>query len=495
MKPSPSIRWALLGISYCLMLVPNQLNGQSQLTQDLQQRLIARKKGAKPTASTSTAKPLVPAALKSNSSQPVGEKSTSGQSGGSPDPRSTGIGPSNSPQAFSEALAVAVASNSLTAFNDLISWKTILQRSTRSLSGKWVNEFKGEFQKQLNDKLSLGAQIISSVQAGGSYDFLRLKKTQDTVVAVFRMILPGGRGVNYHEYALAKTSEGKVLASDIYIFLAGERLSDSIRRNLILSIDEKEKSTIRLPTPDQLLLNSVDTIKKLTESLSKNDAENARRWIMELPEAVRSDKAIQSLTLRTYSNSTSFPQVSDRIRRSNPEDVFMDMLAIDILASQKKYDDAMNAIDRISRRVGGDPHLDILKGRMHLRKGEKQIARKIISDAIMLDDGLLSGYWNLISFSLQDKNHKETLRLLKLIDRKFKIKFRDLREIPSYASFINTPEFKDWDRQQKIGQTTSGEKAPTSQPKVDVKSSPKTTSGKRTALRGKQISNLKRSRN
>lgn len=427
----PSIQLSMLRVTtlFLIVLLPTISFAQSRLSQELQQKLRTRK-----AISESQDEDAKNSATKSPAAATV------------PLDEVEAIKP-HTPQTFTQAVSIAIVSKDLTAFNELVSWPTIAVRATKSLNGKVIDQFKADFLAEVKSSNSLGAQIIATVNNGGSYEFLELKKSSSTVVAIFRMILPGGRGVNYHEYQLAKTKTKNVIASDIYVYLTGETLSQSIRRNLITGLAENDDdSKVGLAGTDKQIADNVSVIKDLTKALSEEKPERARSLLLKLPPEVRADKAIQTLTLNTYKRSAAFETVVEQIRSANPDDVFMEMLAIDAFASQKKYDEAIDAIDKVSARVGGDPYLMVLKGRMELKKGNEKIGRKLITDAINVDDNLLNGYWNLVSFSLTDKKHEETLRLLKTIDKKFKVNFRDLTEIPSYKNFVKSDEYAEWSK-------------------------------------------------
>lgn len=475
-----SIRHTLIAFSLplcsiCLLgLLTSEVAAQSPLSQSLQNRLRERQGETKPapTAQQSSRQSGAPtvAPKEAPASDPVKTEtptadSESSETTSSQDAEGETIESivADSPQSFAEAMSLAIGMRDLGKFNELVSWKTIAAKATQSLSGKVIDEYKTTLLKEVDGTNSLGAKIISTVQNGGTYDFMELKKNNKTVVAVFRMILPGGRGVNYHEYILAKTKSNLVVAADIYVYLTGETLSKSIRRNLITALAEsKSAQGVKLSESEQLFVKNISTVKELTTAVSSNKSTEARELLLKLPATMRKDKAVQSLMLTTYRNASSFNTVLDQVRKANPDDVFMEMLAIDAYAGQKKYEKAIESIDKISARVGGDPYLAILKGRMHLNLGQREEGEALIREAVELDDQLLSGYWNLISFALQDQDHGETLKLLKIIDERFKIKFRDLKEIPSYKNFIASSEYKEWIayRQETAAPVTDDNQAP-----------------------------------
>lgn len=419
-----------------LTVVPATLFGQSNLTRQLQQKLTTRK------ATTSK---------QADSEAPTSDTKVAIETF-----------KAESPKEFTESLHLATISGNLEGFNQLVSWRSVLFSATKDLKGKPIDEFRESFLKDVESRNSLGAKIIQTVRSGGSYEFLQFRKNENTMAAVFRMLLPGGKGVNYHEYSLAKTKSGSVVASDIYVYLSGEKLSQTIRRNLVSAIGSQEtENEVRFTGTDLLLSQNVATIKSLNEALAQKDANNAREQILKLPKELRTDKAIQTLTLNTYQNSNAFVTVLDGVRKACPQDVFMDMIAIDVLVRQKKFGDAITAIERISKRVGGDPYLKILHGRMLLNQGDQQAGRQMIKEAVSEDEGILSGYWNLVSFALNDKDHEETLRLLKKIHLQFKIKFKDLNAIPSYKEFVKSPEYKQWKQYLEASEVA----APTKDPK------------------------------
>lgn len=451
--------------SLALLLVFSQsLFGQSALTRQLQQKLSDRKSAEQTKKETGSAD-QAPA--------------TDAGVGGSP------IQPTT-PQKFTDALQLAVLGGDLEAYNRLVSWPTILARATSKLTGEPITEFRTQFLKDVKGSNSLGAKIIRTVEQGGSYEFMKLAKNDRTVVAIFRMLLPGGRGVNYHEYSLAKTKTGDVVASDVYVYLTGEPLSDSIRRNLVTALGQDNKNLVKLEGNDRLLADNVKTIEELTTALQKNDAKTAREKILALPKNLRTDKAILALTLNVYRNSTAFGTVLAGVRKSHPKDVFMDMISIDIWARQKKYDLAIESIERIRKRVGDDPYLKVLEGRMLLNQNKKIAGQKLIREAVSQDDGLLGGYWNLVSFALADKNHEETLRLLQRIHQKFKIKFKDLREIPSYKEFVKSSQFQKW--QEYIGSSVISEKKEAGKSSTGADAKRSKESSRRTATRTGQES-------
>ena len=51
---------------------------------------------------------------------------------------------------------------------------------------------------------------------------------------------------------------------------------------------------------------------------------------------------------------------------------------------------------------------------------------------------------NLLGVSLIQKNHDDTLAMLKEIDQKFQLKLNDLTKVREYAEFVKSPQYKQW---------------------------------------------------
>ncbi len=82
-------------------------------------------------------------------------------------------------------------------------------------------------------KGSLVGKIIELAKWGGNYHLLHLRTRGKRRTALFRLIQANEEGMNYHEFILARRPDGQVRAVDAYIYLSGELLTETFRREAI----------------------------------------------------------------------------------------------------------------------------------------------------------------------------------------------------------------------------------------------------------------------
>ena len=106
--------------------------------------------------------------------------------------------------------------------------------------------------------------------------------------------------------------------------------------------------------------------------------------------------------------------------------------------------DSIGHKNRIDKFIGGDPYLHVLRANCHFLNDEPAKAREFIQKALAAEPTLIDAYWMVVHFALTDQDHDETLRLLNEIDEKFELVFEDLTQVPEYAEFVKSPQYREW---------------------------------------------------
>src|SRR4051812_7367582 len=141
---------------------------------------------------------------------------------------------------FGRSLEAAAAAGELTAINQLLRVKEVAVRANRGLN----MSLSPAFQRALDTAAARGggelAQgILSTVQGGGSYSFLRVRQVDGRQRVLMRMIMPAGP-VTYQEISLTRYPDGQVGAEDVYSFTTGETVSNQCRRFAVAFIAEAD---------------------------------------------------------------------------------------------------------------------------------------------------------------------------------------------------------------------------------------------------------------
>jgi hypothetical protein len=213
-------------------------------------------------------------------------------------------------------------------------------------------------------------QIAATVKAGGDFTLLRVHRHGDKYAAVFRLKTNGG--LNYQDLKLAKNADGKIKIHDFYSLLTGELASTSVRHVVLPTIVHELGTPLDKLSPKEA--ESVTHFPKYEAAIKAFQARNFTRVteICEsMPKSMQEAKAILILRYNVAARSLKWDEaraVTDDFRRTYPGDNALDLLALPNLLQDEKSDEALAAIDRIDKFIGGDPYLDQLRTGARPRK-------------------------------------------------------------------------------------------------------------------------------
>ncbi len=278
--------------------------------------------------------------------------------------------------------------------------------------------------------------------------------------AMFRMLSSEGL-FNYHELLLVKNQEGGVEVTDLYVFASGETMSQTLRRGALAVIAAKNSSAVtRLLKGEQDFLQHFETINAMNQANREGKFQQALDLYAKLPAKLQDEKS----TLLIRVNAAR--QVDDKLYRAAlddfakafPRDPACDLMLIDAYAMREEFDKCLATIDRLDKRVGGDPYLDSIRGNMALSQGKTEEAKPLFKAAIAGAPMLPQPYFELASISLDEKDFAETARLMTILEKELDIQFPDdLSQIELFQTFSQSPEYAAWQAQRK---KPAGEAAP-----------------------------------
>jgi hypothetical protein len=351
-------------------------------------------------------------------------------------------------ESFAEDFLLAMHSQKIERINELIDWDAILNRAMRDAKApKAIAAFRQGFMREINGGTGMPAELVRATQAGGSYIAINARRDKSFGHALFRLILPDGGGFNYHDFAVVKQPDGKVRAVDLYIFLSGESVADTIRRAFLpTAASEDPTLAAKLSEGDKLAIKHAADIKEITAASQAGDYVAVLKYFDALPETLQKEKNLLIIRL-VAAQKVGREELAAAIKdfaRFHPKDGCMNMLSIDAFVLQEEYDQALVAIDNLQKLIGNDGYLTIVKSRIYETQGDDKTAKKLVQQAIEQDDMLLEGYWSLIGFAIKERDHAQLLKLLKTVDSKFEIEFNDLTTVPQYQEFVKSDYFKQW---------------------------------------------------
>ncbi|MFN3200177.1 MAG: tetratricopeptide repeat protein [Bradymonadia bacterium] len=348
---------------------------------------------------------------------------------------------------FAESFEKAAKSKDAVALNNLIDWNMLLEISTEGLD--LPSQMKSGFMSGLKSTAGggpLAAGIIQALNAGGSYDFLKVREVNGQRRALFRLIMPGEGGVNYHDVVLGAGSGGKVKAIDIYVYLTGEPISQTFRR-LLIPMAASTGIAARLGGEEALLVKHLDDLQVIGNAVQSGDHKTALRRYATLPKELQEEKSIQLMRLTAAQNANDdvlYAKAIEEVERLFPNDPSLDMLLIDGYFMKKDWAKVLESVDRLDARIGGDPYLNIMRSGVMLEKGSNDEALALGAKALEALPELADAHWTHLSAALRSEDYALALKDMNTLTSKFQVVFGDLTTNPEFAGFVKSPQYTEW---------------------------------------------------
>src|SRR5580704_11900028 len=345
----------------------------------------------------------------------------------------------------------AVRVQDIDTFNRLVDWDAFVAKAT-ALPGNspQLKEFRANFARGLksatvNPRSGFGRAVMGAVEVSGDYKALRIHNEGGQVRVLFRLVSSNG-ALNYHDWVLGRSANGKAVAVDCHVFLIGELYSQNLRRSFLpLAHKSGGASVEKLSGPEKDFVEHFREFAQMGQFVRERNWRQALNTYKELPASVQESKPAMTMRLlatQSVSDAEYLATIDD-FRKRYPNDAMIDLISVDAYILRKAYDKALESIDRVDKAIGKDPYLKVLRGNVLLREKKLNAARDMVQDAIAQDPNLLRGYYSLIDISLARHDYADAVKWLKKAES-LGVTFGDLTVVPAFAEFVKTPEYKNW---------------------------------------------------
>ena len=352
---------------------------------------------------------------------------------------------------WAAALQQAVHDQDIDAFNSLVDWDALIEKAT-ALAGDsaQLKEFRANFGRGLklatvSPKSGFARAIMAAVAGSGSYRALRIHKDGGQMRILFRLISSNG-ALNYHDWVLGRSRDGKTVAFDCYVFLTGEMYSQNLRRSFLPLAHRSGGANVEtLPGPEKDFVANFSRFTQMGNYVRERNWRLALNTYKELPSSVQQSKPAMTMRLLATQSVSDAEYLAtiDEFRKRYPNDPMIDLISVDAYILRKAYDQALEAVDRVDKVIGGDPYLKVLRANVLMKEGKLDAARNMAQDAIVQDRNLLRGYYSLLDISLARRDYADTVKWLNKAES-LGVTFGDLTALSAFADFVKSPEYKTW---------------------------------------------------
>ncbi len=268
---------------------------------------------------------------------------------------------------------------------------------------------------------------------------------------MFRLLLADGRGFNHHEIILNKDRNGKSKIVDIFVYLTGEDVSDSLRA-LDLSTIASQSESVRqsLGTTEAAMVENMQTLQNIQSLAAEGKGDEALKLYDGLPTDLKTNRRLlmTKLGVAQRVSDDAYFQVLEEFQKHHPTEPAFLFRMLDMLAVQQRSEDVVQTADLL-QKLTGDDYLNLMKVNSLLALERIDDARTAVAAAKKVSDSRIDVYWVEMSVLLKAKDHAAVAKQLDEIATKFGMKFNDLSAIPDYADFIASDEGKTWLEAQK----------------------------------------------
>ncbi len=272
------------------------------------------------------------------------------------------------------------------------------------------------------------SQCASLDAQKASYTYLRTRMRDGIPRPLFR--IAGENGLDYHELVLDKRPTG-IKITDIELHGVGDRMSELLRTGA-----------------DGMLVKDMDPLNAVTDLLRASKWAEALAMIDGLPQRMRDNKLVVKVEAMASCNlgTPRCLRVVETYAKRFPDDPSLDLWLLPAELLQGHHAEAFATLDRIDRRVGGDPMLDVLRASAFSAAGQPAKAVAAAQRAIAAEPTLQVAYALLLPGQVAIKDFKGAVATLKELDHRFHAApfTGQLQADPLLAPLVESDEYRKW---------------------------------------------------
>jgi tetratricopeptide (TPR) repeat protein len=253
--------------------------------------------------------------------------------------------------------------------------------------------------------------------------------------------------VTYLDVMVARFPGGRVGVEDVVWVEDGDSLAEMVRHAVLPAAALRDAGMdARLGEMDRLFVANSKKVQDLIK------ASRARKWqevitlYKGLPAGLQHHKPIlfKYAEACVHVGRAEGTAALETCRKRFPGDPALDILTVGYHLERDEYRAAMRGLDAMKAWTGDDALLDAIRAVSLTKSGQLKEARAVAERSVAADPELKLAYISRILVAIEEQNHADTLEWLKKTVENTRHDFGDLRQVPLYAPFVQSPEFRQW---------------------------------------------------
>lgn len=288
--------------------------------------------------------------------------------------------------------------------DDAIHWEVFYNRM-KAAPGTTGEITRREFRTMVKS-MKLGIRTAENLGKEGKFTMLRSYADNGKRHVLFRLY--SEEGINYYDFELAKVKD-KTGIADIFIYLSGENISETVKELIF----QANAATKNKPSADER--RRADKLNEVRQLLRQERYKEVVDIVDNLPASWKKVRVFMMTRLIAASryDPDLFEQSLAEYRAAFPNANKVELMLLDGYITQKKYDEALQAINNLDKQLGKDPLLDLQRGSLYYQAGKPDSAIMVLERLTQNMPDFEDGYSQLIQILALNGQEKRAGELFK----------------------------------------------------------------------------------
>jgi len=161
---------------------------------------------------------------------------------------------------YAARITAALKNRQSTQFASLIDWDSIVDKAAAGVDvGAAASRgFRQGVMSSIDKRGGFCDELIQGVSKDGAYNLVHIGTEGNQRFVLFRLAMANFGGVNYHKFYLQRDAGGRIRGSDLYIYMTGEKFSQTLRRAYLQMAAQQSRSLL-----DRLAGRDADFVKAM----------------------------------------------------------------------------------------------------------------------------------------------------------------------------------------------------------------------------------------
>ena len=340
---------------------------------------------------------------------------------------------------FGQDWETAVGQNKMEQAKALVDWSLIASRVIEPFDVS--EEFRTGFMRGASQ---LHRQILNpmsqALDRGGSYRFVKIVQREGKYHAIFRLLLPGDGGLNYHQLRLNKKA-GQVVADRFFVGISGETLAETMRSAVgpAAMAQSANKSNDALQKMNQL--------RQMSQAIREGQRDRVMEIYSQLDDETKRSKICMLYRLMAIDadrQPDAFVKAVDEYIQRFPNDPSLGLVTMDAAMLRGDAEFLKRAYNQLNNWVGGDDYLTLMVAGALVGIGSPQAGIELAGNTDPGPLKIADAHDYRLTVDLAKQDYPAVLKNLRILRDQFGLEIQDISKSENFAGFVQSPQYQQW---------------------------------------------------